>query len=212
MSMNDIYTKKIEKHGKVLQLLALDNEGGKHDFEGLSKIVEEEFELLSPYIKRPAQIIFVRDNRDFSINDLTPGGSTFVPTETMISLPNWKNLDMQQLRSVVAHELHHMARWQNPGYGATLGEAITSEGIATYYEEMRSGWKPVFAQIDIPENVWQRARTEWDKGHYNHMQWFHDDKQYGYAIGYKLAGERFKDFDLGATVMITGKELFNYLP
>jgi hypothetical protein len=39
----------------------------------------------------------------------------------------------EEVLAIVAHELHHCARWKRPGYGATLGEAIVSEGLACHF-------------------------------------------------------------------------------
>ena len=58
------------------------------------------------------------------------------PTGTMIYLtfdPANDNLASnlgEPLERMVAYELHHVLRNRGPGYGATLGEALVSEGLA----------------------------------------------------------------------------------
>ncbi|MEM8578901.1 MAG: DUF2268 domain-containing putative Zn-dependent protease [Pseudomonadota bacterium] len=37
----------------------------------------------------------------------------------------------EPLLHTLTHEAHHILRWDGPGYGATLGEALVSEGLAT---------------------------------------------------------------------------------
>jgi hypothetical protein len=51
----------------------------------------------------------------------------------------------QRVASTVAHELHHAARNQGPGYGKTLGEALVSEGLAQAFEAEMTGVTPFYA-------------------------------------------------------------------
>ncbi len=64
------------------------------------------------------------------------------------------NLDMS-LERMLAHELHHSARWDGPGYGATLGEALVSEGLAGHFAQevlggTREPWESLPASILRP--------------------------------------------------------------
>ncbi|MES0476805.1 MULTISPECIES: DUF2268 domain-containing putative Zn-dependent protease [Citrobacter freundii complex] len=38
--------------------------------------------------------------------------------------------------------LHHAARWQGPGYGSTLGEALVSKGLADHFSLELFGGEP----------------------------------------------------------------------
>ena len=64
-------------------------------------------------------------------------------------------------KRLLAHELHHCARWSGPGYGNTLAEAIISEGLACMFEaEICEGEIPFYAQALPPDQVVQlRARA-----------------------------------------------------
>ncbi len=124
-------------------------------------------------------------------------------------MPNW-SVDKEQIRASIAHELHHMARWQNVGYGETLGGAILSEGIATYYEKLISGWTPPWSNIELTKLMVQAAQKEWDNNTYNHNDWFFEGKLgrwVGYSIGYKIASELYKaKFSLEDSVKVHPKD------
>ena len=173
--------------------------GENYSFDGLSKIVTTEFNLIAPYLFKSSQILYIRDNKALTIDGVIPAGNTFFPTESMIAVNDWKNIDLTELKAVISHELHHMGRWQNAGYGNTLGGAITSEGIATYYEKLRTGRTPLWANVDIPQQAWKDVIKDWNSTNYNHYNWFFEGqygKWAGYSIGYSLASRQFQTFDL----------------
>jgi uncharacterized protein YjaZ len=100
-----------------------------------------------------------------------------------------------------------MARWQNAGYGDSLGGAILSEGLATYYEELQSGWSPPWSKAKFTAQNLSDALDNWDNEHYGHSSWFlgSSDKGrwVGYAIGYRLAKELYKNgFNLRESLLI----------
>jgi uncharacterized protein YjaZ len=168
-------------------------------------IVEAVFKKLSPYIKDDRQIIYIRDIPSLSINDKYPSGHCFNRHEAMIALPNW-DVKKQQLVATVSHELHHMARWQNAGYGNSLGGAILSEGLATYYEELQSGWSPPWSKAKFTTHNLSDALDNWNNEHYDHRNWFFGSDKgrwVGYAIGYRLAKELYKNgFNLKESLLI----------
>jgi uncharacterized protein YjaZ len=101
------------------------------------------------------------------------------------------------LERMFAHELHHAARWDGPGYGSTLGEALVSEGLAGHF---------VLELVGGPPEPWERlpdgevrshmthAVQEWDRTDYNHEAWFFGRRDLprwlGYSLGFRLV-ERF---------------------
>ncbi len=101
------------------------------------------------------------------------------------------------LERMFAHELHHAARWDGPGYGASLGEALVSEGLAGHFAREVCG--------DVPE-PWEqlpedevlrhagRAKQEWNQTNYNHGEWFFGSgdlpRWLGYSMGSRII-ERF---------------------
>lgn len=79
------------------------------------------------------------------------------------------------LERMFAHELHHAARWDGPGYGASLGEALVSEGLAGHFAREVCGDVPEPWE-ELPEDEIRRhvgrAKLEWNQTTYNHSEWF----------------------------------------
>ena len=97
---------------------------------------------------------------------------------------------------MVTHELHHALRWDGPGYGRSLGEALVSEGLAGHF---------VRQLHHNPPEPWERAGTvaelmeaaalahdAWDATDFSHADWFAGRgamrRWIGYALGYRLTG------------------------
>jgi uncharacterized protein YjaZ len=172
--------------------------------DDLIMLIQPIFDELAPFIKKYQQVIYLRDIKAYSIDQKYPGGHTYIPTEIQIAVPQWP-AETAQLQASIAHEMHHLARWQNPGYGKTLGEAVVSEGIAMYFEELRSGWTPPWANGKLKSSEYRKAIHEWHKEDYDHSDWFYDGshgKWAGYTLGYKIAKDViFKDgFDLRSSI------------
>ncbi|PLL11959.1 hypothetical protein C0V75_13750 [Tabrizicola sp. TH137] len=99
-----------------------------------------------------------------------------------------------ELLKAVYHEFHHVLRWDGPGYGDRLGEALVSEGLAQVF---------VHEMMDCPPEPWevmppgvdfaalcQRAHAEFDATGYDHEAWFFGAGDLpdgtGYALGRML--------------------------
>lgn len=100
------------------------------------------------------------------------------------------------LERMFVHELHHAARWDGPGYGNSLGEALVSEGLAGHFaQEIYGG----------PLEPWERLSSgeirkyvtlvaeEWDNRNYDHEAWFFGTAdfpgQLGYSMGFQLVAD-----------------------
>jgi len=102
----------------------------------------------------------------------------------------------EELLAMLAHELHHCARWHRPGYGATLGEALVSEGLACVFETgFRGGVPPFWARaLDAPalRAVESIARPQLDDRPYDHQAWFCGSPEHGiprhtgYSLGFDI--------------------------
>lgn len=208
--MTSHFYKSYNTNNGSLHLLAISKDGDNIDTDLVEDIVTDEIDRLAPYIIDPEQILYIRNNDILCIDGIYPAGHTYFPNESMIAVPRWQNISPTELRAVVAHELHHMARWQNVGYGDTLGGAIASDGIATYYEEIRSGRKPLWAKTKVSETVRIEAHRHWDDTGYDHNEWFFDGpygRWVGYSLGYELAKNTLNPFNVGQSVKIAPKDL-----
>ncbi|MGZ6005422.1 MAG: DUF2268 domain-containing putative Zn-dependent protease [Candidatus Saccharimonadales bacterium] len=207
--MANTQTHTFTLNGKSLNALAVSLHGQEIP-DWLSEEIRNAFDKLAPYIKNENQVIYLRDIKFLAIDGQYPGGHCYNAYEAMIALPDW-NADKRQVIATINHELHHMARWQNPGYGETLGGAILSEGIATFYEEKVSGWTPPWAQAEVSKEALSGAAENWNDNQYNHSEWFFDGKYgkwTGYAIGYRLAKSLFTDdFDIAKSISVNPDEV-----
>lgn len=100
------------------------------------------------------------------------------------------------LERMFAHELHHAARWDGPGYGTSLGEALVSEGLAGHFVlELFGGSPEPWEQL--PESKIRTYATlaaqDWEKADYNHEAWFFGrgdlPRWLGYSLGFRLVGQ-----------------------
>lgn len=101
------------------------------------------------------------------------------------------------LERMFAHELHHAARWDGPGYGSSLGEALVSEGLAGNFAQEIFGGPPEpwesLSLNQIRAHIAHGAR-EWNRRDYDHEAWFFGTADLpdglGYSLGFRLI-ERF---------------------
>lgn len=99
------------------------------------------------------------------------------------------------LERMFAHELHHAARWDGPGYGATLGEALVSEGLAGHFaQELLGGDPEPWETLDIlsmSETI-ALALQMWSRDDHDHGAWFFGTEALprwvGYSLGYQMVG------------------------
>ncbi len=82
-----------------------------------------------------------------------------------------------RLPRVLAHELHHAARWHGPGYGRHLLAAMVSEGLADQFAlELFGGPRPPWLSALTAGQalkLWGRANRQLEKKDYSHSRWFH---------------------------------------
>ncbi|MEM1431700.1 MAG: DUF2268 domain-containing putative Zn-dependent protease [Pseudomonadota bacterium] len=99
----------------------------------------------------------------------------------------------QSLERMFVHELHHAARWDGPGYGASLGEALVSEGLAGHfvrevYGDVPEPWEAL-PRSDVVPNV-ALAQQDWAQTRYRHGDWFFGagemPRWLGYSLGFRL--------------------------
>jgi predicted Zn-dependent protease DUF2268 len=124
-----------------------------------------------------------------------------------------------QLRTMLAHELHHAMRERGPGYGSTLGEALVTEGMAECYEQevgCRTSNYAVAVRGPTLAKLAQMARDEVWSDAYDHEKWFFGDKTGapfpwagGYSLGYVLVSQWLQQAHLSASaaVAIAAREI-----
>lgn len=193
------------KQGKaILNVVALDF-SGNNNIEFIQPLVSLISKPMTRFLPEGEYLLYIRNIKDYSIDRKYPAGHTYNKYESMIALPNW-DCNKDWIKSTVAHELHHLVRWQHAGYGSTLGEAILTEGLATYYESIIANWTPPWAESNLDPTIIRRAKEEWNNANYNHFDWFFEGEMgrwLGYTIGYKLAKQLYSnEFDLAQSFTI----------
>jgi uncharacterized protein YjaZ len=94
---------------------------------------------------------------------------------------------------MLAHELHRPSRWDGPGYGETLGDALVSEGLAGHFAQEVYGGEPEPWE-QLPSSVWRpylaKAKADWLNTEYDHIGWFFGSQDFprwlGYSLGYQV--------------------------
>lgn len=103
----------------------------------------------------------------------------------------------QAMLRTIYHEFHHVLRWDGPGYGQTLGEALVSEGLAQHFvhEMMTCPAEPWENAIDGAEllEAQSLAAQEFDAKQYDHSKWFFGSGKLsrwtGYTVGFDMVAK-----------------------
>ncbi|AIA71806.1 DUF2268 domain-containing putative Zn-dependent protease [Pectobacterium atrosepticum] len=107
--------------------------------------------------------------------------------------PSFCSNPNNSLERMLAHELHHAARWAGPGYGFSLGEAIVSEGLAGHFTLELFGGEPepweCLDEVEVQSHI-LLTRKDWDCTDYDHNAWFYGTSNLprwlGYTLGFNL--------------------------
>ncbi len=101
-----------------------------------------------------------------------------------------------QMLKTLFHEFHHALRWDGPGYGDALGEALVSEGLAQRFLHEMMLCPPEPFEIAVPDAIceaWRAsALTGFDDVDYDHAAWFFGTGEMPEWLGYTL-GRRMVD-------------------
>lgn len=156
----------------------------------IEAVVIEAFQKLAPHMQKDAQVLTIkdvpemcRDRQPFIYFDSEQDATIFIPTWVTGSL------DMKLLSLAVHQALFRMARLQNVGYSATLGEEIFNQGVAAYYAHRMTGWTPPLAEQKVTNRMRRMMLRRWSLKYSGRSQWLGDGyrSRIGMAVGYELA-------------------------
>lgn len=172
--------------------------------------IEEAVKKVLARVKNKVSIsdvdIVIYDNPHGVIPEIGVGGYTPDEHVVFISLdPDFSNFEdtlSKQLGRILTHELHHVLRWKNPGYGDTLLEALITEGLADHFDvevnkDEPEPWCTILSEKQILDLL-TKAGKEFDNKNYDHNAWFFGSedkgipKWTGYALGFKLVNDYLK--------------------
>ncbi|WP_395662863.1 DUF2268 domain-containing putative Zn-dependent protease [Aestuariivirga sp.] len=113
-----------------------------------------------------------------------------------LTQPHTEERLRHELLKSLFHEFHHALRWDGPGYGDTLGEALVSEGLAQRFLHEMMNCPPEPSEVAVPDDVCEAWRGEalagFDDAAYDHAAWFFGTGDMPNWLGYTL-GRRIVD-------------------
>lgn len=140
--------------------------------------------------------IVVYPNHDLTIPKIGAGG--YAPNDEWIRIsidPLRREKDIERIIKTIIplsiyHEMNHAARWNKPGYGYTLLDAIISEGLAIVFAE--ENWDSFTApwgeykkeEIKKYLEILNKRNRSKDNT-YNHAEWFFGKSKPSW-LGYKI--------------------------
>lgn len=94
----------------------------------------------------------------------------------------------------LVRQMAHLVRWEGPGYGKSLGEALVSEGLAGHFVLQVLGGPPdAWDNVRPAQAAARQAMNEWARRDYDHGRWFAGKgdlrKGTGNSLGHRLIGE-----------------------
>ncbi|QJD17170.1 DUF2268 domain-containing putative Zn-dependent protease [Paracoccus sanguinis] len=160
---------------------------------GLRATVAEAVRLTQAHAALPDFDVTVRVDPDRCIPGWGVGGLAPAPGVIEIALIPDLCTPERLIRTLV-HEFHHLIRWDGPGYGRTLGEALVSEGLAgQFVREVLGGPPDPWDQTPVAEGLAKRAIAEWSRPGYDHGAWFFGQGELrrwvGYGLGARIVAE-----------------------
>lgn len=135
------------------------------------------------------------------------GGISRAPGVVELTLSPGRFAPELVIRRMV-RELHHLARWERPGYGRSLGEVLVSEGLAGHFVALVLGGPPDPWDATVPPSgLAKRAMTEWAWRDLDRGLWFEGRgnirKWAGYGLAHRLVAEHLsREPDLGPLDLI----------
>lgn len=153
---------------------------------------------VSDVTRLPRFDLVIKGQRGGGIPEWGVGGLAPNPGLIEVTL-NPQRFSAEYLLRTLIHEMHHLIRWDGPGYGKSLGAALVSEGLAGHFVLQILGGKPDPWDAGTPaQGLAKRAMTEWARLDYDHAEWFFGKgalrKWAGYGLGHRLLNEYFEQY------------------
>ncbi|WP_295047450.1 DUF2268 domain-containing putative Zn-dependent protease [uncultured Paracoccus sp.] len=102
--------------------------------------------------------------------------------------------DPAHFTRALVRQMAHLVRWDGPGYGKSLGEALVSEGLAGHFVLQVMGGQPDAIDTVRPaQGTLRQAMHEWARRDYDHRRWFSGKgdlrKGTGNSLGHRLIAD-----------------------
>ena len=145
--------------------------------------------LVEPHLDVPRFDLVVRAGDDI-IPDWGIGGAAPAPGVVELVVDPGR-VAPEHFQRTLARQLFLLTRWDGPGYGRSLGEALVSEGLAgRFVQEVLGGPADPWDQARPGAGTLKQAATLWARRDYDHGAWFLGRgkmrKWTGYGIAQRL--------------------------
>lgn len=154
--------------------------------------------------------VVIRAQPGGGLTDWGVGGCAPSPGLIELTLDPARFVPLNVVRTMV-HEMHHLIRWDGPGYGRSLGEALVSEGLAGHFVVQVMGGPPdPWDAVNPAPGLARRAMNDWAHRDYDHPQWFLGKggirRWTGYGLGWRIVAEHLTRLpDADAVTLATAK-------
>lgn len=166
----------------------------------IERLIPSIFEEVESRFPLPSVEVLIEDNPTATIAETGLGGFSPDANHVYVRInPEKKGLKKnfeRELRSTLAHELHHCARWASVGYGTTLLEAMVSEGLADHFDIEVNKSKPKPWSVALSERELRTVREKAEPlfySAYDESEWFFGSADVppwaGYSLGFKIVGD-----------------------
>ncbi len=167
----------------------------------IEEVVRETLATVRSLIPLDGITILVESGTGLVIPEIGIGGRADAGTIRLDFNPNFPALTASvdtELLPLLAHEMHHVARFRAVGFSSNLFEAMIDEGLADHFSvEVARVGPPIWSSALAAEQLatWsERARDEWFNSSYNHNGWFFGEappipRWAGYTIGFDLVDQ-----------------------
>lgn len=117
----------------------------------------------------------------------------------------------REIKSTLAHELHHCARWAGIGYGDTLIEHIVSEGLADHFDLEVNGGTPKPWSLALTDTqlkvLFKEALQASKQNAFSQNDWFFGAKKdiprwTGYSLGFSIVGKYLRQSRKKASALV----------
>ena len=205
-----------------------------HILDANRKLARHTSQLLTiaPLAARKAAELLNADGIDVSISPFKPGdapasgigGYSFSPYRIELLLDSEREdlseVIARELPAVLGHEMHHCVRSLSNPNPLTLGECITTEGLATHFELQMNGGELPSLFNSFPDVHWrellEKAQPLLEEKVFSFTDWFLGTdperlpKYTGYLIGFKAVShykisKQYSDLEM---MNLTADELF----
>ncbi|WP_207099933.1 DUF2268 domain-containing putative Zn-dependent protease [Paracoccus shandongensis] len=126
--------------------------------------------------------------------------------------------DPQHFTRALVRQMAHLVRWEGPGYGRSLGEALVSEGLAGHFVLQVMGGQPDPIDTVRPaQGTLRQAMNEWARRDYDHPRWFNGKgdlrRGTGNSLGHRILAEHLAERpgDTAATLATAPAEPFRQI-